>query len=101
MGRKTFSLCDGHRRGARARKDQRNAKDRAAKAAAAMRKEVGDVQETVLSFEHKGGEAGESKLKPSLVSGDVAQSAPQNPVPGATGNRQQGPQPGYVNRGET
>ena len=82
MPPKKFHLSDSHRCGARARKDQQNAKDRAAKAAA-LREEVGDIEEAVVPYEHKGGQAGESirlkRLKLNPGSGD-AQSAPQMPL---------------------
>ena len=69
-----------HCSGARARKDQHAfemAKHRAAKAAA-LREEVGDIEEDVVPYEHKGGQAGESirlkRLKPSPASDDVGNS---------------------------
>ena len=58
MPRTKLRLSDGHHAGDRARKDQRNAK-RAAKAAA-LREEVGDIEEAVVPYEHKGGQAGET-----------------------------------------
>ena len=85
MPPKLFYLSDSNRRGARARKDQRNAKDRAAYA---LRKEVGDIEEDVAPYEHKGGEVGETirlrRMNPSSVSGDAAQPAPQLPLPVAS-----------------
>ena len=63
------------------------AKYRAAKAAA-LREEVGDIQEDVVPYEHKGGQAGVSirlrRMNPSSVSGDAAQPAPQLPLPVAS-----------------
>ena len=65
-----------------------NANRRPAKAAAAMREEVVDIEEAVVPYEHKGGEAGVSirlrRVNPSSVSGDAAQSAPQLPLPVAS-----------------
>ena len=61
MTRKKSRLSDRHRRGARARKDRNAlhvAKYRAAKAAA-LREEVGNIQEDVVPYEHKGGEVGD------------------------------------------
>jgi hypothetical protein len=87
MPPKQLYLSDTHRRGARARKDQRNAKDRAAYAAA-VRKEVGDIQEDVVPYQHKGGQVGKTirlkRMNPSSVSGDAAQPAPQLPLPVAS-----------------
>ena len=87
MPPKQLYLSDTHRRGARAWKDQRNAKDRAAYAAA-VRKEVGDIQEDVVPYQHKGGQVGKTirlkRMNPSPVSGDAAQSAPQLPLPVAS-----------------
>jgi hypothetical protein len=90
MPPKCFYLSDSNRRGARARKDQRNAKRAAKRAAeaAALREEVGDIEEDVAQYEHKGGQAGESirlkRLKLNPVSDDAAQSAPQLPLPVAS-----------------
>jgi hypothetical protein len=87
MPPKRLRFGDGHHAGDRARKDQRNAKDRAAKAAA-LREEVGDIEEDVIPYELKGGEVGETirlrRMKPSSVSGDAAQPAPQLPLPVAS-----------------
>ena len=84
MTRRRSHLSDGHHGGDRARKDQRNAKDRAAKAAA-LREEVEDIQEDVVPYQHKGGQVGETirlkRMNPSSVSGDAAQPAPQLPLP--------------------
>jgi hypothetical protein len=63
------------------------ARYRAAKAAS-LREEVGDIEEDVVPYEHKGGQAGVSirlrRMNPSSVSGDVAQPAPQLPLPVAS-----------------
>jgi hypothetical protein len=90
MPRNKSRLSDGHHGGDRARKDRNAfymAKHRAAKAAA-LRGEVGDIQEDVIPYEHKGGEVGETirlqRVNPSSVSGDAAQSAPQMPLPVAS-----------------
>ena len=83
-------LTSNHCSGARARKDRNAlhvAKYRVAKAAA-LREEVGDIQEDVIPYEHKGGEVGETirlrRMNPSSVSGDAAQPAPQLPLPVAS-----------------
>jgi hypothetical protein len=83
----------------KARDALRKAHQRAAKAAT-LREEVGDIEEAVVPYEHKGGQAGVSirlrRMNPSSVSGDAAQPAPQDSLPGATGNQRQGPQPGSI-----
>ena len=89
MPPKKLYLSDTHRRGARARKDQRNAKRAAKRAAkAAALREIGDIQEDVVPYEHKGGEVGETirlqRMNPSSVSGNAAQPAPQLPLPVAS-----------------
>jgi hypothetical protein len=90
MPRKKLYLGDTHRRGARARNDQRNAKRAAKRAAkaAALREEVGDIEEDVVPYEHKGGQVGKTirlkRMNPSPVSGDAAQPAPQLPLPVAS-----------------
>ena len=83
-------LTSNHCSGARARKDRNAlhvAKYRVAKAAA-LCEEVGDIQEDVIPYEHKGGEVGETirlrRMNPSSVSGDAAQPAPQMPLPVAS-----------------
>ena len=95
-------LTSNHCSGARARKDRNAlhvAKYRVAKAAA-LREEVGDIQEDVIPYEHKGGEVGETirlrRMNPSSVSGDAAHPAPQDSLPAATGNQRQGQQPGSI-----
>jgi hypothetical protein len=74
----------------RDRKDRdalRKAHQRAAKAAT-LREEVGDIEEAVVPYEHKGGQVGDSirlrRMNPSSVSGDAAQPAPQLPLPVAS-----------------
>ena len=89
MPRKKLYLSDTHRRGARARKDQRNAKRAAKRAAkAAALREIEDIQEDVVPYQHKGGEVGKTirlqRVSPSSVSGDAAQPAPQLPLPVAS-----------------
>ena len=78
-----------------------NANRRLAKAAAAMREEVVDNEEDVVPYQRiGGGEVGKTirlrRVNPSSVSGDAAQPAPQDSLPGATGNQRQGPQPGSI-----
>jgi len=102
MTREKSRLSDGHHAGDRARTDRNAlyvARYRAAKAAA-LREQVGDIQEDVVPYKHKGGQVGDSirlrRMNPSSVSGDAAQPAPQDSLPGATGNQRQGPQPGSI-----
>ncbi len=78
-----------------------NANCRLAKAAAAMREEVVENEEDVVPYQHiGGGEVGETirlrRMNPGSVSGTAAQPAPQDSLPGATGNQLQGPQPGSI-----
>ena len=89
MPRTKLRFGDGHHAGDRARKDQLNAKRAAKRAAkAAALREVGDIEEDVVPYEHKGGEVGETirlqRMNPSSVSGDAAQPAPQLPLPVAS-----------------
>ena len=80
MPRTKLRFSDGHHAGDRARKDQRNAKYRAAKAAD-LREQVGDIQEDVIAHEHKGGEVGEFVLLKRLRRRPVSDDAPQIPLP--------------------
>ena len=89
MPRTKLRFSDGHHAGDRARKDQLNAKRAAKRAAkAAALREVGDIEEDVVPYEHKGGQAGVSirlrRMNPSSGSGDAAQPAPQLPLPVAS-----------------
>ena len=90
MTRKKLRVGARPTRRDRDRKDRdvlRKAHQRAAKAAA-LREEVGDIQEDVIPYELKGGDVGETirlqRVNPSSVSGDAAQSAPQMPLPVAS-----------------
>ena len=90
MTRRKSRLSGSNRRGDRARKDRHAVhvrKHRAAKAAA-LREEVGDIEEDVVPFEHKGQVGntivGLKRMNPSSVSGDAAQPAPQLPLPVAS-----------------
>ena len=90
MTRKRIRVSARQPRRDRDRKDRdalRKAHQRAAKAAT-LREEVGDIEEDVAQYEHKGGQAGESirlkRLKLNPVSDDAAQSAPQLRLPVAS-----------------
>ena len=90
MTRKRIRVGARQPRRDRDRKDRdvlRKAHQRAAKAAT-LREEVGDIEEAVVPYEHKGGQVGDSirlrRMNPSSVSGDAAQPAPQLPLPVAS-----------------